>query len=307
MGTAHDARVEFQGVTILRLPVISFPVGDARKSGFLFPDARQHLARWRAACRTLLLEHRAQPGPDGYAHRYYSKRGVDLGGRIPLPDAIQRGTAGTPTCCRRTTSTATTAAASGCWIAPSCRGDWRLSVDAENVSDAQYFEDFLQGPDGTSIAFLPRLLHLRYRRTQLGCRRAAAQLPDHRRRSGAIDRPYSEVPRVYAQGTWSGLAGLPLEYGFDTEASGLPAQRRRRKAGACMPLPRAALNIEGAGYFLRPALAYDITQYRLNDVAPGQDDVARAHGCPLPASTAACCSSAASAAAASVASRSSRD
>ena len=31
-------RVELKGVPILYAPVISFPVGDARKSGFLFPS-----------------------------------------------------------------------------------------------------------------------------------------------------------------------------------------------------------------------------------------------------------------------------
>src|SRR5690606_20512356 len=35
-GVARDARVEFFGVPLLRLPAISFPVGNARKSGLLF-------------------------------------------------------------------------------------------------------------------------------------------------------------------------------------------------------------------------------------------------------------------------------
>ena len=39
----------------------------------------------------------------------------------------------------------------------------RLTVDAENVSDTQYFEDFSQGPEGTSTAFLNRSADVTYR------------------------------------------------------------------------------------------------------------------------------------------------
>ena len=37
-GTGRSASVEFKGVPILYLPYISFPIGDQRKSGFLFPS-----------------------------------------------------------------------------------------------------------------------------------------------------------------------------------------------------------------------------------------------------------------------------
>ena len=45
MGTARDARVEFFGVPLLRLPVISFPVGNARKTGVLTWERGQRSGR----------------------------------------------------------------------------------------------------------------------------------------------------------------------------------------------------------------------------------------------------------------------
>ena len=36
-GLGRNVRLEFKGVPLFYLPVVSFPVGDARKSGFLFP------------------------------------------------------------------------------------------------------------------------------------------------------------------------------------------------------------------------------------------------------------------------------
>src|SRR4030095_9475553 len=42
-------------------------------------------------------------------------------------------------------------------------GDLRFYIDAESVSDTQYFEDFANGQEGTSVPFLQRLAGLSYR------------------------------------------------------------------------------------------------------------------------------------------------
>ena len=41
--------------------------------------------------------------------------------------------------------------------------DFRFTVNAENVSDTHYFEDFAQGPEGTSTAFLQQQAKVTYR------------------------------------------------------------------------------------------------------------------------------------------------
>src|SRR6185503_12302729 len=41
--------------------------------------------------------------------------------------------------------------------------DFRFNIDAETVSDTEYFEDFGQGPEGTSTAFVERFAKLSYR------------------------------------------------------------------------------------------------------------------------------------------------
>ena len=268
MGTAHDARVEFQGLTILRLPLITFPVGDVRKSGFLFPS----LGNTSRSGAQLAAPYYFNLAPNfdlTATPTIYSERGIDLGGEFRyltrssagllaanlLPSDSKYGDARSRQLLQNRTE---------------LPGDWRLTIDAENVSDEQYFEDFAQGPDGTSIAFLPRILHLSYRDSTWD---AGVLLRNFQTIDGelaSLDRPYSEVPRVYAQATWSGLAGIPLEYGFDTEASGF--QRNEGVEGWRMHvMPRAALNFEGPGYFLRPAAAYDFTQYQLDDTIAGQE------------------------------------
>jgi LPS-assembly protein len=268
MGTAHDARVEFQGLTILRLPVITFPVGDVRKSGFLFPalgtTSRGGVQLAAPYYFNLAPNHDLTATPT-----VYSKRGVDLGGQFRFLTKSSEGLLAAnllPSDDEYGDSRSRIKVLDRTELP----GDWRLTVDAENVSDAQYFEDFSIGPDGTSIAFLPRLLQLRYRERNWDAGILLRNFQTIDEELETIDRPYTEVPRVHAQGTWSGLAGLPIEYGFDTEATGF-----QRSVGVegwrFHVLPRAALDIEGPGYFLRPAVAYDVTRYSLSDVTPGQD------------------------------------
>ena len=52
LGFGRGVRLDFKGVPILYTPFISFPVGNQRKSGFLFPDARHLLAQRLRRCRS---------------------------------------------------------------------------------------------------------------------------------------------------------------------------------------------------------------------------------------------------------------
>jgi LPS-assembly protein len=155
---------------------------------------------------------------------------------------------------------------------------WRLTLDAENVSDARYFEDFAQGAGGASIAFLPRRLQFSYRDDHLDSgiifrhfQTLDVDLPP-------VDQPHTEVPRIYARGDWLTSGTLPLNYGFDTEfvlfQHSDTVQGWRFNAS-----PQVALDFQGAGYFLRPAAGIDTTRYQLQHLPPGAD---RSPGRTLP-------------------------
>ena len=58
-GTGRNVRLDFKGIPILYTPIISFPVGDQRKSGFLFPSFGTIFAQRHPAQRAVVLEHRA--------------------------------------------------------------------------------------------------------------------------------------------------------------------------------------------------------------------------------------------------------
>jgi LPS-assembly protein len=268
VGVARDARLKFMGVTIMRLPVISFPLGDARKSGFLFPSVG---STTRGGLQlTVPYYFNLAPNRDAtLSTTFFARRGVNLGGEFRyltensvgqldgdvLPDDQEF---------QATRSRIRFVNVTG------LPQDWRLSINAENVSDAQYFEDFSQGIDGASIAFLPRVLQLSYRDSNWRLGLLARNFQTIDQELLPEDRPYTEFPRLYADGTWRLRGALPLEYGFTSEASGF--QRNTGVEGYRVDVaPRVGLRYEGAGYFLRPAVAFQATQYHLSETAPGQD------------------------------------
>ncbi|MEO8307214.1 MAG: LPS assembly protein LptD [Pseudomonadota bacterium] len=268
MGTAHDARVDFMGLTVFRLPVITFPVGDTRKSGLLFPTIG-NTSRGGFQLAAPYYFNLAENYDLTLTPTIYSKRGLDMGGQFRYLTRSSEGLV-SGNVLPSDNNYGDTRSYLKVLDRTELPGDWRLVIDAQNASDAQYFEDFAQGPDGTSVAFLPRLLQVSYRDPiwDAGVMLRNYQTIDED--LPAQDRPYSEVPRAYAQAAWKGLGGMPLEYGFESEASGF-----MRDAGVegwrLHVMPRAALDVEGPGYFLRPAVAFDVTQYQLDSVAPGED------------------------------------
>ena len=267
-GVARNARIRFKDVTLIYLPWISFPVGPARKSGFLFPSIGSSSRGGLQLSAPYYLN--LAPNYDLMVEpTLYSRRGLDLFAEGRYLTASSKGSfdanvmphdseAGRSRSRLRVEDVTELPA------------DWRLHIAAENVSDAAYFEDFAQGADGTSIAFVPREMAFSYRNDTW---RSGAVLRNFQTIDQGLaetDRPYTELPRLYATGTWKNAWRLPLEYGFDSEAVNF-----RRNTGVqgwrLDVMPRAQLRYEGAGYFLRPSLAFRATQYSLTDVATGGD------------------------------------
>ncbi len=71
--------------------MISFPVGNARKSGVLFPSLGTTSSSGVAAGGAVLLQPRAEPGPDADADLATRSRGVDLDGEFRFLTEDSRG------------------------------------------------------------------------------------------------------------------------------------------------------------------------------------------------------------------------
>jgi LPS-assembly protein len=276
-GVARDARVDFKGIPILYLPWLSFPLDDERKTGFLFPSIGTNSRSgvelstpwyWNIAPQEDLL----------LTPTYYTRRGVDLGGDVRYLTDDQRGELVWH-------FLPYDAQAAGEGLSDHDRSyvhltqttelpdDFRLHIDAANVGDALYFQDFGQGPEGTSVAYLQRAAGLSYRDQNW---RLAAQFQQYQtldaiqQQLDPNQRPYARLPQIVVDSDFVvGPAGI-LHYGFGSEVVNF--DRDIGVTGWRLDLrPDATLHFEGPGYFVRPGVAFEFTQYSLDNTALGQD------------------------------------
>jgi LPS-assembly protein len=267
LGTGSDARVRFMGVPLIYLPWVSFPLGNERKSGFLFPG----IGNTSSSGLQLSVPYYWNIAPNAdftFQPIEYSKRGPDLGGELRFLTPGQHGTLdwnylphdsdfGGYRSRVRLTDVAELA------------HDLRLGVNAENVSDTRYFEDFSQGPEGASTAFVERRATLSYRGPHWSIDGEAQQYQTIDYTLAITDRPYARVPRIAVSADYRLGAAQLVRYGFDSEL--VDFQRATGVTGWRADItPVVALDLTGPGYFMRPALAWRATQYQLENLAPGE-------------------------------------
>lgn len=267
VGTGRDARIDFKGVPILYLPWVSFPLGNQRKSGFLFPTIG-NTSRGGAELSVPYYFNIAPNIDFTFEPTEYSRRGPDAGGDFRYLTQRQHGEldwdylpndavyhAGR----NRIKLVNVTELPDG----------FRLTLNGENVSDTQYFEDFSTGPEGTSTPFLDRRAVLSYRDLHWNIAGMAEQYQTIDSTLLLENRPYARVPDLTFGADFGWGPGDIVRYGFDSEV--VDFRRSIGINGWRLDLyPTTSLNIEGPGYFVRPSVAYRATQYELSDTIPGQ-------------------------------------
>jgi LPS-assembly protein len=271
-GTGRGTSVEFKDVPLIYLPWMTFPIGPQRKSGFFFPSIGG--SSRNGAEIELPYYWNIRPNMDFMAQPvYYGKRGVDLAGELRYLTRRQRGTLdfnflpgddieGIDRTRVRLQHVA------------ELPGDWRFRIDATDVGDSSYFEDFAHGPEGTSVPFTERIAEASYRNEHWNVRAQVQDFQTIDEDLAAEDRPYARTPRVLATGDWAtgdwakGFGAI--DYGFDAEFVNF--ERNLGVTGWRMDIaPRAGLDWSAPGFFVRPSAGYRYTQYSLKNEAPGTE------------------------------------
>jgi LPS-assembly protein len=319
-GVGRGAIIDVHDIPIAYLPWISFPLSDARKSGFLFPEISTS-SRSGAMLAIPWYWNIAANQDATLVPTYYSSRGLDMGvqyrflsdwnrGSIDasyLPDDRAYGAE-----LRSEGQTDPNSDRSYLRVLDRMQlsGNTRIDTSVESVSDTEYFEDFSQGSQSTSTPFLARSLAVGHRDDIWNLRGELLDfqtlditLPDE-------NRPYIQLPRLSAAGNWSPQRWPLLVTGIDTElvnftrSIGSTCSCADTACGACSSAPCAlastlpnstpwpcvsgwrldarphvGLDISGPGYFLRPDVAWDLTQYSLRD--PGTPDSSPQRSLPI--------------------------
>lgn len=266
-GTSRGTSVRFKDVPIFYLPYMSFPLGPQRKSGFLFPEPGY--SSRNGAEVPVPYYWNLRPNVDLLTEPiWYSKRGLDLGGKLRYLTANQRGELDFNYLPNDDVLGINRHFVHLAHVAE-LPAEWRFRIDATDVGDNRYFEDFALGPEGTSVPFAERLAQASYRDEHWNVR---AQLQHFQTIDEALteeQRPYARTPRILASGDWdSGLGAI--EYGFDAEFVNF--DRDVGVTGWRMDLaPRAGFDWSAPGFFVRPSAGFRYTQYSLDNTEPGQD------------------------------------
>jgi LPS-assembly protein len=271
LGLGRGVRLDFKGVPILYAPFISFPVGNVRKSGFLFPalgtSSRSGTSLSVPWYWNIAPNYDATFTPIGY-----TKRGAKLDSEFRYLSGFGRGTLEAEYLPDdREFGDARS------YLHFAERSDFtdslRLDIDAANASDSAWFEDFGLGPEGTSISFLNRSANLTYLTEHwLAVLRAQNFQTIDDIGIAPEERPHTLLPQLAVRAAFpdqvAGLAfGLDLEVGsFEHNYAELLDTGWRMDVA-----PEIRLPLRGAGVYLEPAASWRYTSYRLDDDVPGRD------------------------------------
>ena len=254
-GVGRGAVVDFEGIPILYLPWISFPLNDARKSGFLFPELSS--SSRNGGILAVPWYWNIAPNQDATftPTTYYSYAWSRHGRAVPLPERRDRGTLDADYLPHDSPVPARTAATT--LPRPlQLPANTRVETNVESVSDTEYFEDFSQGSESHQHPVPAAQRRHQHRDDIWNLRAAGAGLSDPRqhaaggRRAALHPAAAPDVPRHYGRRSdWP-----QLQHGFDSELvnftrsvgnscslrPGLPAAAATRRHARWLDLPDSA-------------------------------------------------------------------
>ena len=264
-GTARNVWVVFKGMPIFYSPYLSFPLSDARKSGFLAPSVGVSSATGVEA--TVPYYFNIAPNLDAtIASRVMSERGVQLQGEFRylfpwgqgtlagevLPHDLERGEA------RGGVSFAHYGNFAPRWHTD-MRFDW--------VSDKEYFEDLGTSLTIASRTFLEQRADAAYSGDWLYLLTRAQNFQTLDGSIPGTSRPYKRLPQIYAS---THFLERNLRPTFNATSEIVHFDRRDSVTGVRWDLrPHVTFPYRTAAGFVVPKASVRYTGYALDGRAPG--------------------------------------
>jgi LPS-assembly protein len=266
-GTARNVALRFQGIPFLYSPRLTFPLGDARKTGFLAPEIGS-AGRSGSEIRAPYYWNIAENYDATLTPRLLTDRGIQVVSEFRylterndgmlqveyLPDDDVTGETRTYVGFNHRTLFA---------------NGWRNLIDVSDASDGNYFEDLRATLSSTSITHLNRSALFDYYGENWSF---LGRVQDYQTIDETIpetDQPYRRLPQLRFSGELPGKAA-GVRASLDAEVVNF--DRSVGVTGWRMDLqPKLDWSIERAGWFVNPELVLQHTRYELDNTAPGQD------------------------------------
>jgi LPS-assembly protein len=276
VGVARHVTMRFKDVPIFYTPYISFPVGDERKSGLLFPSFSHSGSNGYELDVPYYFN--LAPNYDlTVTPSYLSSRGVQAAEQFRFLTTSSHGQIDS-TFLPNDSQTHSDRSYFRFTDITDLKPGMRFDTDIASVSDSSYFEDFAVGSDETSVTFLERRADVLYyddawrvrgelqnfQTIDIGLPTACSSAQASSVPVAYCDeRPYSRVPRIQASALWP-VPGTPLELALESEFVNF--LREIGPTGVRFNVsPELRWSSRGPGYFFEPAVGYDFTQYDLKN------------------------------------------
>ena len=270
-GQAEDVQLRFKDVPLFSLPYLSFPLSDARKSGWLPPSINTD----NTSGVELAVPYYWNIAPNRDATIYtslLSKRGLNVGTEFRYKEAQYDGTARLdvmPSDKLRSNIRwgLTTAHTSNINTGLRAVGDVTLNLALNRVSDDDYWRDFPRASGGLTQRLLSNDGTLAWAQGPFSISARALKWQTLQNAGSVIIPPYDRLPQLTArfdQVNW-GTAGLDVFTELDTtrfrstELLTLQPNGQRSYALAQVSKPWRL-----PGFFLTPKLQLHATSYRLD-------------------------------------------
>jgi len=266
VGTAKGVKLKFQGIPILYSPYLSFPIADTRKSGVLTPQ----VGGTRSSGTEILVPFYWNIAPNYDATispRVLTDRGLQMQTQFRYLTQTMSGQLSVE---HLSSDSKFNEARTYGQIEHQTlfANGLRNRINYEEVSDNQYFEDLGGSLSASSITHLNRTFNFDWFTDNLSF---FGQVQDYQTIDDAIlpeEEPYRRVPQLLLHGDWPDRI-LGMDFGVDSEIVNF--DRDVGVTGWRINFaPEVELPIEGPGWFITPAVAFDYTRYELDNVEPGQ-------------------------------------
>ncbi len=262
-GRARDVVLEFMQVPVFYFPYFSFPLSDARQSGFLVPRFGYGNKLGFVAAAPYYLN--LAPNYDAtLTPRYMSRRGLQLQGEFRFLGPGSSGLAEAEYL-PNDDQTGNYRAAGHLSFSQYLSPYWQAGTELQWASDINYFIDLGDTTRITSRTHLPRIAQLNYgdANWRFGARAAGYQTLDAT--IPINDRPYRQLPQLTLSGYFPGAPG-GLHYQLDSEW--VYFDRSTGLTGSRLDLqPMVSLPLRTSYSFFIPKLGLRYTAYDLSGAA----------------------------------------
>ena len=268
-GTGKSMTVKFKGVPILYFPILSFPINDQRKTGFLSPgygyeeksglilEAPYYIniaPRFDATVTPRILANRGNQLYGEFRYLTENSYGSIRGEFLPSDDVFDEQDRYAASINHKTR----------------LGKNWDLDVDFQDVSDSRYLSDFSSDVDLTSTTYILQKADLRYYGDAIDFKVKASAYKRVNDNVSIRRQPYERLPQAELDLKEIDLG--PFRFEIDSEYTKYVHDDTTRVDGARLRIkPHLSLPLERIYGHLTPEFSIQSISYDLENNPTGDD------------------------------------